>query len=151
MEGTATWLKNNTKKGDIVFNASWNWFTTLFYYDTDNYYIAGIEPRFLYDYNHELYWKWWHISNDGYVCSEEKCDTIDAVKDYEMKKEERKNDWYQKEGDQMAETVKNDFKSNYIVSSNGMKNLNDMLDNNNHFQRVFTDNIYNQYYVYKVN
>jgi len=44
-------------------------------------------------------------------------DTIDAVKDYEMKKEERKNDWYQKEGDQMAETVKNDFKSNYIVSS----------------------------------
>jgi len=40
------------------------------------------------------------------VCSEEKCDTIDAVKDYEMKKEERKNDWYQKEGDQMAETVK---------------------------------------------
>lgn len=94
IEGSANWLKENAGKGEIIFNPTWNWFTLLFYYDPDNYYIAGIEPRFLYDYSHELYWAWWNISNNGYLCSEEKCDEIVLRKKYFLRDEEKKKIWY---------------------------------------------------------
>ncbi|MDQ1284254.1 MAG: hypothetical protein QG620_602 [Patescibacteria group bacterium] len=150
IEGTAVWLKNNTEKNTVVFNASWNWFPVLFYYNQDNYYIAGIEPRFLYDYSHEMYWNWWHISNDGYVCVQEKCDEINSQKQYSLKNDDRKKVWYEKQGDQVADTIVNDFKSDYIVTSAELKQFNDLMSNNNRFEKVFTDSLYNQYFIYRV-
>lgn len=150
IEGAAQWLNKNTKDGEIVFNASWNWFPTLFYYDQKNYYIAGIEPRFLYDYSHELYWKWWHISNDGYVCTEDVCEEMTEKKADLFRSDSRKDAWYHDEGELIADSIENDFKSRYIITAVGMNNLNDVLDHNDRFNKVFEDKAYKQYLVYEI-
>ncbi|MDD5039540.1 MAG: hypothetical protein PHY34_00130 [Patescibacteria group bacterium] len=51
----ATWLKENTQKGEIVFHSSWDEFPILFYFNSQNYYIAGLDPTFTYEYSHDLY------------------------------------------------------------------------------------------------
>jgi hypothetical protein len=150
IEGTAEWLKNNTNKNEVIFNASWNWFPTLFYYNSNNYYVAGIEPRFLYDYNASLYWKWWNISTSGYLCNKEKCDELNQEMKYFLKKDERKKIWYEKEGKLIADSIRSDFKSRFIITSKDFKNLNNIVDNSIYFEKVYTDNIYNQFFVYKI-
>lgn len=150
MEGTGTWLKEHAERGEVVFNASWNWFTTLFYYDPDNYYIAGLEPRYLYDYDSALYWKWWHISNDGYVCNEEECDQENEAKEKAYGTEEGKADWRTEKGNAIAESIAKDFKSRFVVSSTDLGALNDIMDNNGHFKKVYSDDAYKRYFVYEV-
>ncbi|MFQ5434071.1 MAG: hypothetical protein ACE5FD_04265 [Anaerolineae bacterium] len=51
------WLKNNSESGDIVFHSSWDEFPLLFYFNSENYYIAGLDPTFSYEYDEELYHK----------------------------------------------------------------------------------------------
>jgi len=61
-QGIAEWLKNNTPQGSIVFHNDWDDFPALFYYNTHNYYIAGLDPTFMYDYNKDLHKKWVDIT-----------------------------------------------------------------------------------------
>lgn len=150
IQGSAEWLKNNTKKGDIVFNTSWNYFTTLFYYNSQNYYIAGIEPRFLYDYDPKFYWAWRNISDNGYLCFSQQCDNLTSARNNALRKEEQKNEWFKNQGNQIADAIKNMFKSQYIVTSTGTKYLNDIMDHNDRFERVYTDFTFNKYFVYKI-
>lgn len=49
--GSATWLKNNTSAGDVVFNSDWDDFPFLFFYNDKNYYIVGLDPMYLYSYD----------------------------------------------------------------------------------------------------
>ncbi|MBI4826445.1 MAG: hypothetical protein HY807_08495 [Nitrospirae bacterium] len=49
--GSAKWLEKNTSAGDIVFNADWDDFPFLFYYNAKNYYIVGLDPMYLYSYD----------------------------------------------------------------------------------------------------
>lgn len=150
LKGTAEWLKENTNDGDVIFNVTWNWFPALFYYNTHNYYIAGIEPRFLYDYSPEMYWSWWHISNDGFLCLEEKCDTRKSEQVRNLKNDERKKMWYNNEGNAVADSIEKQFKSRYIITSVEFKNFNELMDNSGRFEKVYIDNIYNRFFVYKV-
>ncbi len=55
------WLIQNTKKGSIVFNVSWDNFPQLFFWNHHNYYIVGMDPAFMYYYNKDLYEKWRRI------------------------------------------------------------------------------------------
>ena len=55
-EGACQWLQSNTPAGSIVFNTDWDDFPILFYYNTHNRYIVGLDPTYLYDRNPEL-WK----------------------------------------------------------------------------------------------
>jgi len=57
------WLKNNTPQGSFVMHSSWDEFPLLFFHNTWNYYIVGLDPTFMYEYNKELYWKWVDITN----------------------------------------------------------------------------------------
>lgn len=150
IEGAAVWLKENTNKGEVVFNPTWNWFTLLFYYNPDNYYIAGIEPRFLYDYDHQLYWAWWSISNYGLLCLEEKCENIAKQQTFMLKNEDRKKVWYKQEGDKISEYIKSNFKSQYVITSKSFGSLNALMDNNDRFEKVFTDNVYNEFFIYHI-
>lgn len=150
IQGTAEWLKTNTKEGEVVFNPTWNWFTLLFYYNTHNNYIVGIEPRFLYDYNPQLYWTWWNISQKGYICSQPECSDIQNQQTYSLRNDERKKIWYNKEGNAVADAIANNFKSHYIVTSKEFARLNELMSNNDRFERVYTDNIYNSFFVYKI-
>jgi hypothetical protein len=56
MRGAAMWLEEHTPAGSIVFNADWAEFTELFYYDQHNVYVSGLDPRYLYDAQPDL-WK----------------------------------------------------------------------------------------------
>ena len=49
------WLATNTPEGSVVFHSSWDEFPILFYHNTHNYYIIGLDPTFMYEYDRRLY------------------------------------------------------------------------------------------------
>ncbi len=53
----ALWLARNSKPGEIVFHLYWDQFAQLFFWNTHNRYINGMDPIFLYAYDPGLYWK----------------------------------------------------------------------------------------------
>ena len=55
------WLIQNTPEKSIVFNTSWDDFPELFYWNTHNYYIVGMDPTFMYEYDKSLYEKWQEV------------------------------------------------------------------------------------------
>ena len=149
MEKTGQWLKTHTAPGTIIFHTTWNWFPLLFYYDTQNYYIAGIEPRFMYDYSPDLYWKWRNISEKGYVCQTEKCPEIEMTKTQAMRNDEKKKIWYNNIGDEVANSIKNDFHSDTIVTSSEFAQINDVMNHSERFKRVFSDDAYS-IFIYQI-
>ncbi len=54
-KGASDYLKNNSRPGDIVFHGDWDDFPPLFYHSPDNYYIVGLDPTFMYNYDKDLY------------------------------------------------------------------------------------------------
>jgi len=56
------WLKENSKAGDIVFHSDWDEFPILFYHNSFNYYLVGLDPTFMYFYNPSLYRRWFDIT-----------------------------------------------------------------------------------------
>lgn len=52
--GAADYLVKNTPEGSIVFNVDWDAFPMLFYYDTHNKYVAGLDPSYLHRRSYEL-------------------------------------------------------------------------------------------------
>tara|TARA_B100001989_G_scaffold252811_2_gene236360 strand:- start:8 stop:1612 length:1605 start_codon:yes stop_codon:yes gene_type:complete len=51
----ALWLKKHTPKDSIVFHTHWVTFSFLFFHNTHNRYISGLNPHFLYSWNPKLY------------------------------------------------------------------------------------------------
>ena len=56
MRGASAWLADHTPAGSLVFNTDWVEFPELFYYDQRNVYVTGLDPRYLYDAEPDL-WK----------------------------------------------------------------------------------------------
>jgi hypothetical protein len=48
------WLLDHVPHGAIIFNASWDDFPKLFYYDDQHAYVTGLDPMYLFDHNPEL-------------------------------------------------------------------------------------------------
>ena len=53
----SAWLEQHSQPGDIVFHSSWDEFPMLFYFNSKDYYIFGLDPTFSYEYSHELHQK----------------------------------------------------------------------------------------------
>jgi hypothetical protein len=53
--GIANYLQVNSRPGDIVMHTDWDDFPMLFYNNHQNYYIVGLDPTFMYNYNPDLY------------------------------------------------------------------------------------------------
>ena len=51
------WLAAHSREGDIVYNVYWDTFAKLFYWDTTNRYVSGMDPIFEYAFDRSLYWK----------------------------------------------------------------------------------------------
>jgi hypothetical protein len=64
MRGASAWLAAHTPADSIVFNADWNEFPELFYYNQRNVYVSGLDPRYLYDAQPEL-WKVYNSITQG--------------------------------------------------------------------------------------
>jgi hypothetical protein len=50
----STWLKENTEKNSIIFHADWDEWPILFYHNDHNYYLIGLDPTFMYNYDADL-------------------------------------------------------------------------------------------------
>jgi hypothetical protein len=61
-EGASDWLTQNTLAGDRVFQTDWDDFPRLFFYNTHNTYLAGLDPTYLQLYDSDLYDMWVQIT-----------------------------------------------------------------------------------------
>jgi len=56
------WLEKNTPAGSRVFQTDWDDFPRLFYYNTHNTYLVGLDPTYLQLYDPDLYDLWVDIT-----------------------------------------------------------------------------------------
>ncbi|HXF85746.1 MAG TPA: hypothetical protein VNK49_10210 [Anaerolineales bacterium] len=56
--GAAHWLAQNTPQGTLVFQTDWDDFPRLFFYNTHNVYLIGLDPTYMQLYDPELYDLW---------------------------------------------------------------------------------------------
>jgi hypothetical protein len=61
-QGAAEWLNQNTPAGSRVFHTDWDDFPRLFFYDTHNTYIVGLDPTYMQIYDPELYDTWVNLT-----------------------------------------------------------------------------------------
>lgn len=64
LEDAMAWLKQNSQEGDIVFHAGWPLFGEVFFWNTKNRYITGMDPIFLYAKDRALFYKFTGIEVD---------------------------------------------------------------------------------------
>jgi hypothetical protein len=60
--GASAWLQANTSAGERVFQTDWDDFPRLFFYNSDNTYIVGLDPTYLQLYNPAVYNRWVQIT-----------------------------------------------------------------------------------------
>ncbi|MGB8982906.1 MAG: hypothetical protein WCC12_13615, partial [Anaerolineales bacterium] len=58
----SAWLEKNTPTGARVFQTDWDDFPRLFFYNTHNTYLVGLDPTYLQLYDAELYDLWVDIT-----------------------------------------------------------------------------------------
>jgi hypothetical protein len=137
----AKWIEGEAKEGDIVFTRSWNHFPIQFFFNQKVRYIMGIEPMTLKKHNEDLFWKWYNIRVNSFYCEENKnCqDKVKEIKN-QIKNHGNKIEEFQKiNSRQIIKTIKEDFQSKFILSSNETLNeiilLNeDMLEKHRTFE-----------------
>lgn len=131
------WIDETVPDGDIIFHPTWDWFPQMFYHNPTNNYIVGIEPRFLYKYDPELYWAWQHISQNGYVCHEELCEELNREFGKVIKDDTLSEDWIYIHGNNIADYVIENFNSHYIIVSDEFNNLKTILENSERYDEVY--------------
>ncbi len=60
--GASNWLEQNTPEGARVFQTDWDDFPRLFFYNTHNTYLIGLDPTYMQLYNSDLYDEWVKIT-----------------------------------------------------------------------------------------
>jgi len=66
-QAVSGWLQKNTKPQDVVVNTHWDNFGPLFLWNSNNYYINGMDPIFAYTYSEKLYWEIFFPETDQLV------------------------------------------------------------------------------------
>ena len=120
------WLRQNTFPGEIIFYPDWSMWPRMFYFDSYNHYIVGMDPTFLYEYDKRLAALWTHIAVEGKYCASfDKCDDLDI----------------QKNNKKIAQAIKSDFKSRYIILEKETvnKNFYTLMKDKNNFQPIFNN------------
>jgi len=122
-------LKNSSSENSIVFNTRWDHFPMLFYLNSHNRYITGMDPMFTYSENPDKYWLWYHISNDeSFTCSTREC-------------------LNQKE---ILASIQEDFDAEYIFLENtDSPNLKNYLEENSRVKKIYADDFSSVYEILK--
>jgi len=60
--GASRWLQENTPAGSRVFPTDWDDFPRLFFYNSHNTYLVGLDPTFMQLYSADLYSLWVKIT-----------------------------------------------------------------------------------------
>ncbi|MFH1111786.1 MAG: hypothetical protein V1712_01810 [Patescibacteria group bacterium] len=58
LQAASNWLEANSEAGSIVFQSDWGTFPLLFYNNTHNYYLTGLDQTFMYEYDKDKYQLW---------------------------------------------------------------------------------------------
>jgi hypothetical protein len=61
-QGASAWLVDHTPAGERVFQTDWDDFPRLFFYNTHNTYLVGLDPTYMQFYNPYLYDQWVDIT-----------------------------------------------------------------------------------------
>lgn len=61
-EGASRWLSENTLEGERIFQTDWDDFPRLYFYNTYNTYLIGLDPTYMQRYDPELYDRWVEIT-----------------------------------------------------------------------------------------
>jgi hypothetical protein len=59
---SSAWLAANTPLGSRIFQTDWDDFPRLFFYNTQNTYLIGLDPTYMLYYNQDLYYTWVDIT-----------------------------------------------------------------------------------------
>ncbi|MBE0687669.1 MAG: hypothetical protein IH585_16885 [Anaerolineaceae bacterium] len=59
---SSAWLSANTPSGSRVFQTDWDDFPRLFFYNSQNTYLIGLDPTYMLYYNQDLYDTWVDIT-----------------------------------------------------------------------------------------
>lgn len=65
--GASAWLEKNTPAGSRVFQTDWDDFPRLFFYNTHNTYLIGLDPTYMQLYDQSLYDLWVKITQGNVV------------------------------------------------------------------------------------
>jgi hypothetical protein len=60
--GASAWLAEHTPSSERVFQTDWDDFPRLFYYNTHNTYLIGLDPTYMSLYDADLYRLWVDIT-----------------------------------------------------------------------------------------
>lgn len=63
---SSQWLSEHTPAGSRVVHSDWDEFPLLFYHNTHNTYVVGLDPTFLYKADQNVYWTWVDITLGQY-------------------------------------------------------------------------------------
>jgi hypothetical protein len=66
LKPASTWLAGNTPTRSIIWQTDWGSFPMLFYHNTSNYYLTGLDQTYMYEYNQDKYWQWIKIDSAEY-------------------------------------------------------------------------------------
>jgi hypothetical protein len=61
-QNASIWLEENTQANERIFQTDWDDFPRLFFYNTYNTYLIGLDPTYMQFYNEELYQSWVRIT-----------------------------------------------------------------------------------------
>lgn len=67
LEAPSLWLAEHSPPGSRVVHSDWDEFPILFYYNSHNTYIVGLDPTFLYKADEDRYWTWVDITLGRYT------------------------------------------------------------------------------------
>src|SRR5262249_12026651 len=62
-KGASEYPASHTAPGSMIFHTNWVTFPTLFYYNPDRRFVAGLEPSYSYDRDHDLWKLYENITN----------------------------------------------------------------------------------------
>ena len=65
--------------GTVVFNTQWEQYPFLYFWNSQNTYVAGIDPTLMYSVNARRYWLWSHVAGDEpTTCGVSECSPADS-------------------------------------------------------------------------
>lgn len=132
----AEWLSQNTPARSIVFQSNWDSFPALFFYNHHNYYLVGLDPSVMYQYDPNLFWRWHNLVNCGLITTNSKiCQTLIAEnQDWDKFKDITSSQ-------EIYDFIKNDFHSQYVFADKQYKQFIGRLEDNKElFKEQYSDN-----------
>jgi len=80
-------LARDSRPGDVVYNVDWGYFPELFFWNTKDRYVSGLDPIFLYAYDRGRYWKAHHLQagdTSDLTCATPRCGESNSEDTYRV-------------------------------------------------------------------